>query len=178
MRAITVSGRNTDDFSLWDKGDGWEHRNKYEFHVACLFSLIKWLSKGLIFTLIYLWKLGSGGSRKVNYNQENKIKIKLLILEHHFRLIVSERWSGYIVSIEVVEGCLWCMEKSEGGWEGKLKGQIKNETTRLSAGISQSQEIQNEGIIIFDTQMRKLRRKATNKLQYLYNILDFIPSHE
>ena len=49
---------------------------------------------------------------------------------------------------------------------------------RLSAGIPQSQGIQNEGINIFNTQMRKLQRKTTNKLQYLYNILNFIPSHE
>ena len=94
-----------------------------------------------------------------------------MILEHHFRFIVGQWWSSYIVGIEVVEGCLWCMEKSEGGWEGKLKGKIKNETTRLSAGIWQSQEIQNEGINIFNTQMRKLQRKATNKLQYLYKFL-------
>ena len=70
-----------------------------------------------------------------------------------------------------------CGEKSR-RLRRKLEGQIKNETIRLSAGILQSQGVRNEGINIFNTQMRKLQRKATDKLQYLYHIADFIPNHQ
>ena len=46
-RIFTVGLFNTKGLGLWDEGDNWEHRNEYEFHVAC-FELIKWLSSELI----------------------------------------------------------------------------------------------------------------------------------
>ena len=34
MRVVTFSLGKLEGFGLRDEGEGWEHRNKYEFHIA------------------------------------------------------------------------------------------------------------------------------------------------